>query len=151
MRDETTGQFLKKHGDYGSAEYRCWSHMKARCGNPKHRQFKHYGGRGISVCDRWMDYDNFLSDMGRRPTPEHSLDRRENDKGYTPENCRWSTRVEQNRNNRGNHMLTHEGKTMCIMDWADHTGIRHTVIRVRIDRGWPVERALTEPRRNYPV
>lgn len=80
-------------------EYRSWQMMKNRCHNPKARDYAYYGGRGISVCKRWRDsYANFLADMGRRPTPMHTLDRKNNAKNYTPGNCRWATREEQARN-----------------------------------------------------
>lgn len=149
-RSEDTGQYVATHGAFGTPEYIAWSHMRARCLNPNHRQYKDYGGRGIAICEPWEAFEAFLADMGKRPTAGHSLDRRENDKGYSPENCRWATKQEQNRNHRGNHVLTFNGESKCIQDWADATGIRHTAIRVRLQRGWTVEKALTTPARPYP-
>lgn len=148
-RDQS-GRFKEKHGDYGSPEYAAWNHMKARCGNPKHRQYADYGGRGIQVIPRWIDYNAFLEDMGRRPSKNHSLDRRDNKLGYFKENCRWATTKEQNRNNRRNRLLTHNGKTQCIVAWAEEIGVAHSVIQCRISRGWTTERALSTRRREYP-
>lgn len=90
-----------RHGDRYSPEYMSWLHMKQRCTNPKDRAYKNYGGRGIKVCEAWLsDYRVFLQNMGRKPTPQHSIDRKDNDGDYTPDNCRWATSLEQNINQR---------------------------------------------------
>lgn len=102
----TVLQRLLKHGDTSrktrTAEYRCWAHIKDRCFNPNDRAFHNYGGRGITVCARWRDgYENFLADVGRRPSPKHSIDRYpDNDGNYEPDNVRWATKSEQQRNRR---------------------------------------------------
>lgn len=92
---------LTVHGDCKSSEYKAWTQMKGRCNNANGKNWKDYGGRGITVCVRWQNsYADFLADMGRKPSPQHSLDREDNDKGYSPDNCRWATKKEQVRNRR---------------------------------------------------
>jgi len=133
------------HGDWGSSEYTTWDAMLARCRNPEYESYSHYGGRGIKVCDRWLTYENFLSDMGRKPSKQHSIDRIDNDGDYCPGNCRWATQSEQNRNTSRNLMLTFNGLTMCAADWGDSLGIPGGEISRRIRRGWTVQRALETP------
>lgn len=133
-----------KHGGVATPEYRSWSMMKVRCMNPKSRARQNYGGRGITVCERWFDFANFYADMGPRPSPEHSLDRIDNSKGYELGNCRWATDSEQGRNKRNNSMLTLNGETLCITEWAARTGLKRRTIQARLIYGWSVERALTE-------
>jgi hypothetical protein len=101
------GQANKTHGKTKTAEYRIWAHMKQRCHNPKDEAFIDYGGRGITVCPRWFDsFENFLADMGHRPSAEHSIDRIDSDGLYAPDNCRWATFSEQNKNRSFNRKLT---------------------------------------------
>lgn len=98
------------------------------------------------MCERWeSSVANFYADMGPRPSPEHSIERRNNNGGYTPENCFWGTDVDQNNNKRGNHFLIFEGRTQTVGQWARETGLEFHTITGRLRRGWSVEEALTTP------
>ncbi len=133
------------HGDWGSGEYHTWDGMLARCRNKEHESYPDYGGRGIAVCDRWLDYANFLHDMGRKPSEKHSIERIDTNGNYCKENCKWATSAEQSRNTRRNVRLTYDGQTMCAADWGALLGVSGQEISRRIRRGWSVERALTAP------
>ncbi len=130
-----------------SPTYRTWMMMIQRCCNPKHQAFARYGGRGITVCDRWREsFEAFEADVGTRPNGL-TLDRVDNSKGYEPGNCRWATRMEQNRNTRSNRMLTLDGETLCLIAWAERYSIEATTISERIKLGWSVRDAITRPKR----
>lgn len=118
-----------------------------RCHNARNTSFANYGGRGIQVCERWREsFEAFLADMGPRPSPDHSIERRDNDGSYSPENCVWATKIEQNRNTRQNVLLTINGRTQCRSAWAAEVGIRAHAIRDRMEKlGWPAERAVLTP------
>jgi hypothetical protein len=130
---------------HGSPEYGIWESMLRRCLNPKHKAFKDYGGRGITVCDRWRDFSAFYADIGPRPSPRHSLERKDGNGNYEPTNCRWATKREQQRNTRRNVRLTFRGETRCLAEWADIMGLKRELVRGRIRLGWDAERALTTP------
>lgn len=134
-----------KHGATGSTEYAAWRNMKTRCYNKNFVDWEIYGGRGVTICDRWMtSFDAFLADMGKRPGPGYSLDRIDSDKGYEPGNCRWATATEQARNRRYCISLTFDGQTRLLSEWADITGFGRKTIHDRIyRRGWSIDRALT--------
>lgn len=135
-----------KKADNPSPEYIIWRNMRGRCSNPGNNRYATYGARGISVCERWdRDFLNFLEDMGRRPSPKHSLERIDNDQGYFPENCRWATRKEQARNRRSSRFLDFNGQTRTSAEWSELTGISQGTLHARLKSGWPVERALTQP------
>lgn len=126
--------------------HRIWCCMKHRCGNPDNSAYKHYGARGIRVCDRWLkSFETFCSDMGPRPSLRHSIDRIDNDGNYEPGNCRWATRSEQARNTRRTISVAFRGDVMCLKDWAAVLGIPYDTIKKRLRMGWAVERALSEP------
>lgn len=139
-----------KHGESWSGgattrtpEYVAWINMLGRCTSPNYTGFALYGGRGIRVCERWLtSYSAFLADMGRRPTPAHSLDRVDADGNYEPGNCRWATESQQQRNRRNNRMITAFGQTKCLAEWSESTGIKRETIAVRIKSGHAPERAL---------
>lgn len=134
------------HGKSRSAEHYAWLGMKRRCRNPNDAAYMNYGGRGITVCDRWVNsFENFLADMGQKP-PGTSIDRINNDAGYSKDNCRWANRTEQNRNRRNNRYLTAFGKTLLITDWSRETGIDKTTITTRIQElRWSVDDAVSIP------
>lgn len=134
------------HGEWGCAEWQTWSSMRARCENVSHKAYANYGGRGIMVCERWSSYENFLADMGRRPSPAHSLDRINNGLGYTPDNCRWASRSVQSRNRRTNVLIEHNGESLCLAEWGERLGLTGEAIRRRLRDGWSVADAVTRPR-----
>lgn len=127
--------------------YRKWSNMKNRCLNPNFIGYHRYGGRGIYVCSKWMDFCGFFEDMLPSYKEGMTLDRIHNDGPYSKENCRWATRHQQNRNKGVNRMLTLNGETKCLVDWAQHTGIGRACIDMRLRLGWSTSRALTQPPR----
>lgn len=130
------------HGECGSKLYRVWSDMIQRCTNQAHKSFPNYGGRGISVCERWFNFVNFKEDMGHAPEGL-SIERIDNALGYSPSNCKWETQTAQARNTRRNHLLMHDGKTMSIAEWAESIGVEYNTLHQRISNGWTIERALT--------
>lgn len=137
-------------GGQGTRIYRIWKCMTQRCTNPNNTQWKNYGGRGITVCERWMKFPNFLEDMGEPSTENHSIDRIDNNKGYHKENCRWATSKEQARNTNKNRVETYNGKTQCIADWAQEWGIDQGTLWYRIVQSrWSIQKALTTPVRKY--
>lgn len=127
-------------------EYRIWSGIIARCTKPRIKNYHNYGGRGITVCERWRSFDAFFTDMGPRPSPKHSVDRIDNDRGYSPDNCRWSTKREQLRNTRRNVNITIDGITRCTTEWAELKGIHPNLIYYRINElHWDPVKAVSTP------
>ena len=109
-----------KHGAFSSPEYNCYQSMKKRCLNSNHKSFKHYGGRGITISENWINsFEQFLNDMGKRPGLNYSIERINNDLGYSKENCKWATKKEQSRNLRTNRVLEFNGEKKCLAEWAD--------------------------------
>lgn len=144
--DSRRGTTLR-HGEYNSLLHRIWCSMRQRCTNPKDQAYPDYGGRGIKVCERWDSYEAFRDDMGPRP-PGATVDRKNNDGDYCPDNCRWATRKQQNNNRRDNVRLTHNGKTQTVPEWADELGVKPGTIHMRLKRGWTASEALTTPMAN---
>jgi hypothetical protein len=145
----------KTHGQTGVVEHRAWKNIFARCYNANCPEYKNYGGRGIKVCDRWSGYSgfqNFLEDMGRRPSSDHSLDRIDVNGNYCPENCRWATRKEQCNNTRRNRIITHNGKTQTLSQWSAELGIHVATIRRRLTANKPIniaQQKLSNKQDNY--
>lgn len=134
------------HGRSKSRVYNIHKFMLQRCFNRNYNRFGDYGGRGITVCDRWRGhggFENFLSDLGDPPSDKHKLERKDNDGPYCPENCCWVTQADQSRNRRNNVRISYGGKTLCLKDWASELGIKETTLAYRI-KNWPLERAMTE-------
>lgn len=121
--------------------------MKQRCLSKTHFAYSRYGGAGISVCETWLDFRNFLKDMGLRPKGT-SLERINNTLGYSPDNCKWATRVEQARNTKSNVWITVGGSTKCLTEWAKRTGLGVTTLKWRLEQGWTGER-LINPDHSY--
>lgn len=134
-----------RHGGRHTKLYAIWCGMKTRCNNKNAKAYPNYGGRGIKICERWEDFSTFRDDMGD-PPEGMSIDRIDNDKGYSPENCRWASRKTQSRNRRGRRELTALGKTQSIAKWSDETGLSISTIFARVSAyGWSHERAVTQP------
>lgn len=132
-----------------SSEYNSWQQLKRRCLAPTDAAYKEYGGRGITVCERWLDFRNFIADMGLKPSPSHSIDRIDNDKGYFPENCRWATKQEQARNTRHCHFVEYNGQIITVKALSELSSLRYDVVWHRIKRMGlnPVD-AISIPLRN---
>lgn len=128
----------RTHGKSGTREYNAWKCARDRCSKPNHQNFKRYGGRGITMCERWMDsFEAFLSDMG--PCLNRlTLDRRDNNGPYSPENCRWTTQKVQCQNQQKTLVITHNGETHCFREWARRSGIAYSTLRKRYDKGQPL-------------
>lgn len=139
-----TGSHGKTHGLSKHPLYLTWFQMLERCYNEKHVHFDNYGGRGISVCDRWQDVKNFIADMGLKPEGT-TLDRIDNNGNYEPSNCRWARAKEQARNRRDNFLVTAFGKTKTLVEWSELTGLQAQLIKQRVRKGVPCELALSIP------
>ena len=142
FKDENSSARLRKHGRSHTPEHQAWAAMNYRCYHYT-PEAHNYRDRGITVCERWRtSFEDFYADMGPRPTPNHTLERINNDLGYGPNNCRWASRSEQMRNTRSNALLTYEGRTLCLAAWAEERGINEKTLWWRINKGWPPGRAL---------
>lgn len=145
-KDKKTAARSLKHGLSSHPSFARYIDMMARCYTESHAEYKNYGGRGISVCDRWRDsVENFILDIGSPPTKLHSIDRRDNDGNYSPNNVRWASKKEQSINRRITKMYTNGGTTMCAADWGRKLGMTKKGVLDRIKDGWPIDLALTTP------
>lgn len=141
-------------GNISAPEYSAWCLARTRCHNSNNQAFKDYGARGITMCDRWRfgeggktGFECFIADMGDRPSRLHTLDRINNDQGYSAENCRWATRMQQQRNRRANRLVAFAGREMCVSEAIEAAGSVIEIDRVvkRLNRGWSVEDAVSLP------
>lgn len=144
-RRELVGDEHRSHGLSKTPVYSSWLTMRKRCYNEQSPDYPTYGGRGISVCDRWMSFENFYADMGDRPKGM-SLDRIDCDGDYSPENCRWATNTQQARNKRNTRMVTFNGVTKSLRDFCEELSLNCGTVMTRITQlGWSIDRALTVP------
>lgn len=135
----------------GTKLYNVWKEMRQRCNNPKHKHYKRYGDRGIKVCKEWDDPEAFYNWAVNNGYKEGlTLDRINNDKGYSPDNCRWATIKEQCKNRSSNHLISCMGKTLTMIEWSELLKIPYDTLRARLnDYHWSIEKALTTPVRNH--
>lgn len=143
LQRERTTQAKTTHGFTDHRMYGVWQAMLSRCTLPTNMAYAHYGGRGIGVCERWKDFASFYADIGDPPFHGASIDRCDNNADYSPDNWRWATRSEQSRNRRKARVITHNGKTLHLLDWAELLGVSAKTLSSRIyQRHWPLDRAL---------
>lgn len=143
-------EIVTSHGLHRMAEYVAWAGMMTRCYNQSDAGYPRYGGRGISVCHEWRDGPGaFIAYVGPRPSPEHSIDRIDNDGPYAPGNVRWATRREQAQNRGSTLLYTYDGVTRPLCEWTRALGFGQTTIRDRLAHGWSIEQALTLPVGTY--
>ena len=145
LQREVSKEVNTKHGEAHSRLHNIWGQMKGRCENPKNHAFEHYGARGIAVCDEWKEYANFRDwAMLNGYRESLSIDRIDNDKGYSPDNCRWTTMKKQSNNRRSNHTISFNGETHTLEEWASIKGLKYGTLSSRINRyHWSIEKALT--------
>lgn len=144
-RNELISSARTRHGKSQHPMYGVWRSMKARCRNPKHKAFARYGGRGIDFCSRWESFDNFWVDMSDSYAPGLTLDRIENNAGYSPENCKWVSRTAQARNTRSNRVISTPWGDMLLIEASERSGILPHTLAWRIDNGWPQEHWFIKP------
>lgn len=138
-----TLELRRTHGLTDTGEYRIYRNMLRRCCSPKDKRYSDYGGRGIGVCESWRDsFEAFYTDMGPRPSSNHSLDRINNDGWYSLENCKWSTGVEQQNNTRRNVIVEHDSRSLTLAQWARELNVNTSTLRKRLSRGWSVAQAF---------
>lgn len=135
LRGEDGKAKWTKHGGVRTPEYYSWNHMRRRCSEKNSKDYKNYGGRGITVCERWDDFAAFLADMGLRPTPQHTIERVDNDKGYSPDNCIWATRDVQGQNRRNVLRIPAYGENLTIRQIVNRSGLGYACVYKRFRKG----------------
>lgn len=147
---EITGALRRTHGcstaneGHNTPEYSIWKGMWSRC---RDTDCATHGGRGITVCEKWKSFEAFFEDMGEKPTPRSTIERKDNNGNYEPSNCVWASYAEQNRNKRNNRNIEYQGVTRCLTDWARILGMSHTMLLKRLNRGLSIEEAFNAPPR----
>lgn len=137
------------HEGTGTLTYKRWLSMRARCLKKSAVNYSQYGGAGITICQQWDDFSVFLADMGECPEESMTLDRIKNELGYSKENCRWATRIQQQRNTTNNRILTLNNESMCVAEWAEVLEINSRTIMSRLNKGWTEAEALSTPVRPH--
>jgi hypothetical protein len=146
LRRENSQDMRYTHRMTGTPEYYAWNNMRKRCLDPTGKSYANYGGRGITICDAWLDsFDRFYADLGPRPGPGYTVERRDNNLGYHPDNCSWETRKVQARNTRTNRLVTLNGRTATLTEWLETAIVSKATVYRRLNRGWSIEHALTTP------
>lgn len=146
LRGIAIAKVNKTHGlSRKVSEYAVWKSMRQRCNNPKSTFYCRYGGRGITICDEWNDFSKFYSDMGSRPSPAHTLERKNNNGNYCKANCEWATRAEQSVNTSHCVYLEFDGQILTMSQWTRKLSLPKGLIFGRLRKGWSVNRTLTEP------
>lgn len=135
LKREKTIARNTKHGLRHHPLYPTWNNMMNRCSSPNCAEWHNYGGRGITVCERWKSFENFAADMGPKPSAAHSIERREVDGNYNPDNCFWGTLAQQANNKRSNRRISFDGQDLTVSEWAKKLGVSHEMIRGRLRRG----------------
>lgn len=143
---------METHGKSDTRLYIVWKSLKKRCNNPKDKYYHIYGGRGITVCDEWLHnfqafYDWSIANGYDETAPiwQCTIERTDNTKGYSPDNCKWTTNKEQANNRRNNHLIEYQGKKQNLTQWAKEYGIKAPTLRMRLKHGWSIEKSLTTP------
>lgn len=131
--------------------YRCHHNMLKRCDNQSCKDYPNYGGRGIKVCPEWYDVEIFYKDIGPRPSKQHSLDRKNNDLGYTKKNCRWANTTTQQMNRRNTVTIEYQGQTRTLKDWAAYFNIDYRTLGYRVRKGWPIDELFSAPEKRRRV
>ncbi len=145
LNKEIHRRLLTKHGKSNTPIYKTWEAMIQRATNPNHSDARNYTERNITVCDEWRSFENFYKDMGDRPFKKAQIDRINNNKGYFKNNCRWVTHRENQNNKRGNVLIEFKGITKTLMQWSVAIGIHYNTLQNRMNKGWGVEKTLTQP------
>lgn len=149
IQKSVASKTFKKGGHSQKSEYKIWHNMRDRCSNPNSVKYENYGGKGIRVCDRWVNsFENFLNDMGPRPSMDHSVDRFPDKNGdYSPDNCRWGTKIEQANNKNNNLIIKYMGQDKTLAEWIRLLNLDYNLVNKRISQGkWTADRAFTTPK-----
>lgn len=153
VKKNILADITRKHGMTGTRIYNEYRGMKARCYNKNYQNYDNWGGRGIKVCDEWLGehgFENFYDwSMSNGYTDDLTIDRIDNDKGYSPYNCRWATQLVQANNTRKNIYIQYQGKTQSLPDWCRELNLEYSMIYLRYKRGWSIDRMFNEPKRKW--